>query len=350
MKEWKKILISPSDSIRDAIAAINSESLQIALVIDTNSCLIGTITDGDVRRGILANLSLDDSVEKIMNTTPITVSPYDSREAVLSLMKIHLLHQIPIVDEEKRLVGLEIGEELVGTVPVENWVVLMVGGIGNRLRPLTEQCPKPLLKIGNKPLLEIIIENFIEQGFHQFFLAVNYKAEMIKNFFGDGSSWNVEIRYLHENYPMGTAGALSLLPELPSHPLIIMNGDLLTKANFRQLLNFHNEHQAHGTMCVRDYDFQVPFGVVKTNHQQILRIDEKPTHRFFVNAGIYVLDPLSLQFVPSDSYFDMPDLFQELITHHRETIVFPIREYWMDIGHMDDFQRANGEFDQIFNS
>jgi NDP-sugar pyrophosphorylase family protein len=232
----------------------------------------------------------------------------------------------------------------------ENWVVLMAGGLGTRLAPLTDNCPKPLLKVGNKPILETIIENFISHGFKRFYLSVNYKAEMIEEYFGDGSRWGAEIRYLREDKKMGTAGALGLIPEPLTQPFLVMNGDLLTKVNFSQLLNFHQEQNAHATMCVREYDFQVPYGVVSVDKHRIKSIEEKPVHRFFVNAGIYVLDPEAVSLIPADMPYDMTSLFEQMTANEREVIAFPVREYWLDIGHRDDFERAAGDFARIFAS
>jgi dTDP-glucose pyrophosphorylase/predicted transcriptional regulator len=347
MNRWQMARIAPNRSIRDAIRTIDEGAIRIALVVDDGNRLLGTVTDGDIRRGILKGISLDDAVERVMNAHPTTARADESRDAILERMKQTRLHQIPVVDGQGRLVAVEILDELLQTRQRDNWVVLMAGGLGSRLRPLTDECPKPLLKVGSKPLLEIILENFLEYGFRRFFLSVNYKAEMVKAHFGDGSRWGIEIRYIHEDRRLGTAGALSLLPERPALPLVVMNGDLLTKVNFQHLLDFHAEHGARATMCVREYDFQVPYGVVRIDHHRILGIDEKPVQRFFVNAGIYVLEPETLALIPP-TYFDMPDLFTKLIAERRETAVFPIREYWLDIGHMEDFARANGDFPEVF--
>jgi NDP-sugar pyrophosphorylase family protein len=258
------------------------------------------------------------------------------------------LRHIPVLDEQGRIVDLKILEDLIKRSSQDNWVVLMAGGLGARLRPLTNDCPKPMLRIGNKPLLETILENFIDFGYQRFFMAVNYKAEMIEDHFGDGSDWGVTIEYLREKKPLGTAGALGLLPARPSLPFLVMNGDVLTKINLQHLLDFHQTYQAKATMCVREYRFQVPYGVIQTDQHRLKIIDEKPVQKFFVNAGIYVLEPLVLDFVPDNDYLDMPALFEGLITKGLETIVFPIREYWMDIGRLDDIERANGEYYEIF--
>ncbi len=310
MKDWKKILVVPSASIEEAIRVIDAGAMQIALVVNENHHLLGTVTDGDVRGGILKGLPLSAPVQQIMNPDPTTARFDESKEAILALMKRKKLHQIPVIDEKGEVVGVEILDELIQPQVRDNWVVLMAGGLGSRLRPLTDDCPKPLLKVGSKPIMETILDNFIEYGYRRFFLSVNYKAEMIQDYFGDGSKWGVEIRYLHEKERMGTAGALGLLPEKPLQPILVMNGDLLTKVNFQHLLNFHQEHQAKATMCVREYEYQVPYGVVKIDHQRLVGIEEKPVQHYFVSAGIYVLEPEVLELIPSNAFFDMPTLFQ----------------------------------------
>ena len=349
MIAWKEILVLPGTSIREAIQVLDKSAKQIVLVVDGSNRLVGTITDGDVRRGILKGVSLDEPAQRIMNSDPTVAMADESRESILSVMQLKGLHHIPLVDENRRVTGLETLDELIQPPARKNRVVLMAGGLGSRLSPLTDECPKPMLKVGNKPLLETILENFIEYGFHRFYISVNYMADVVKEYFGDGSRWGVDICYLHEDQRLGTAGALSLLPEKPAEALLVMNGDLLTKVNFKQLLDFHTGHHAQATMCVREYDFQVPYGVVKIDAHRITSIDEKPIQRFFVNAGIYVLEPEALDLVASSTYFDMPTLFEKLIELKKETAVFPIREYWLDIGHLADYNRANGEYRDIFS-
>jgi NDP-sugar pyrophosphorylase family protein len=228
-----------------------------------------------------------------------------------------------------------------------NTVVVMAGGLGTRLDPLTKDLPKPLLKVGSKPILETILSNFRGYGFAEFFLSVNYKAEMVKSYFGDGTRWGIRIRYLEESVPLGTAGSLSLLPERPTLPLVVMNGDLVTQVNFQHMLDFHREHAAVATMGVREYDMQVPFGVVRLEESRIVAIEEKPVHRFFVNAGIYVLEPDALDYVPRGEYFDMTTLFERLAKEGMPTSAFPIREYWLDVGRPDDLERAQIEYGDI---
>lgn len=348
MREWEKLAISPTTPIIKALEIIDAGARQIALVVDENQRLLGTVTDGDIRRGILKGRELANPVHTVMNPYPTVASSYDTRENIITLMNIKRVRQIPVVDEDGRVLRVEIYNEIMQPIRRENIVVLMAGGLGTRLQPLTFDTPKPLLKVGNNPLLETILMNFIEHGFYRFYISVNYKAELIMNYLGDGSKWGVDIRYIHEEKKMGTAGPLSLLEEKPDLPFFVMNGDLLTKVNFQQLLDFHNAHRAIGTMCVREYDHQVPYGVVKLDRQRLVGIEEKPVQRFFVNAGIYVLDPVVIESIPYNEYYDMPSLFQQMVERKQETIAFPIREYWMDIGRIADFERANLEFAEVF--
>lgn len=347
MNDWTRLVVPPEASLRQAIERIDAGGMQIALVVDARQRLLGTISDGDVRRAILRGVSLDAPARDVMNTAPTVASPGEDRELLLAMMNSRQLHRIPVVDGAGTLVGLETLDELVKPVERDNLVVLMAGGIGARLRPLTEERPKPMLMIGNRPILETILLNFIENGFRRFCFCVNYKAEMVMDHFGNGARWGVEIRYVRESERMGTAGALSLLPEKPVKPLIVMNGDLLTKTNFASLMDFHASHAAAATMCIREYDYQVPYGVVKLEDQRLVGVEEKPIQRFFVNAGIYVLAPEAVAEIPS-SYYDMPMLFDRLVAQGREISVFPVREYWLDIGHLADLDKAHGDFDRIF--
>lgn len=348
MNTWMKTIVQLKDPVSDAIAKIDAGSIQIALVVDEQGRLKGTVTDGDVRRGLLKGIPLNAPIEQIMRKDPITMKVSDDASLAMDLMRQRKVHQIPVLDDAGRVVDVRILDELLKKETMDHWVVLMAGGLGSRLRPLTDDCPKPMLSVGNKPILEIILQNFVEQGFKKFFISVGFRDDLVRRHFGDGNPWGVEVQYLHETERRGTAGALSLLPEEPSKPVIVMNGDLLTKVNFRQLLQFHTEHLSAATMCVREYDFQVPFGVVELDQHRIKSIDEKPTHKFFVNAGIYVFEPSIIRKIHPDKYLDMPALFQSLVHEKVLTAAFPIREYWMDIGHVEDLVRANSEFAEVF--
>lgn len=342
-------MILSKASIRDALQIMDKSALQIVFVVDKEKRLLGVVTDGDVRRSILRGEELSTPVEQIMNAHPITAQQGADRAELLRLMKAKTVRQIPLVDKEKHLVGLVQMEELLYRPQRENAVVLMAGGLGTRLRPLTDKIPKPLLKVGAKPILETILESFLDAGFHRFYFAVNYKSQMIEDYFGDGSRFGAEIEYLHENKRMGTAGALYFLPEAPKEPILVMNGDLLTKVDFGELLDYHIEQGAAATMAVREYSYQVPYGVIDFDGERIEAIREKPSYSFFVNAGIYALSPEAVARVDKEEFFDMPQLFNALVEDGKKTTVYPVREYWLDIGRMDDFERAQEEYGEMFD-
>lgn len=348
MRDWRDTVVKPGATIRDAIAQIDASAAQIALVVNDEGRLLGTVTDGDVRRALLGGRTLDVPVEKIMRPNPTSVGADQPREAVLTLMQARTLRQIPVLNHQGVVVGLEVLDELLKPPDRENWVLLMAGGLGSRLRPLTQDCPKPMLRVGDRPILEHIIESFVAHGFRRFFISVFYLSDMIEAHFGDGSQWGARIEYLRETDRLGTAGGLSLLPQKPTDPLLVMNGDLLTKVNFSQFLDFHTSHNAVATMGVRTYEHQIPYGVVSVDGQRLLSIEEKPKQRCFVSAGIYLLDPDVVAAVEPGRYLDMPSLFQNLVTEGRNAVVFPVREYWLDIGRLEDFNQASGDYEIHF--
>ena len=343
MIQWRATLVHPDAPIVKAIEVIDAGALQIALVVDAQGRLQGTVTDGDIRRAILRGVSLNDAIETIMFAHPTVASTTEGRETLTALMRTRQLRQIPVVDEEGRVVGLEVRDDLLGVTQRDNLVLLMAGGLGTRLGALTKDRPKPLLTVRDKPVLEAILEHFKTYGFQRFVISVNYKAEMVQEYFGDGSRWGVAIDYLRETKRLGTAGALGLLTERPLLPLVVINADLRTNINLEQLLNFHEKHRATATMCIHEYDVRVPYGVVRLDRHRLLSIEEKPISRHFVNAGIYVLNPEVLDLVPRGEPMDMPTVFEKLLALKREAIAFPIREDWLDIGAMDDYKRANGD-------
>lgn len=349
MKNYKDILLTKTATIKEALLVINSGAMQIAIILDEDEKLIGTVTDGDIRRGLLDNLSLGDSIEPIIFTSPTVCCVTDSKEKILEIAVKKKLYQIPIVDTDGKLVGIEEVDELLRTQEKSNRVVLMVGGLGTRLRPLTEHTPKPMLKVGNKPILETIILNFKKYGFVNIILCVSYKSEIIEEYFKDGSEFGVNIEYVHENKRMGTAGALSLVKERLDEPFFVMNGDLLTNINFENMMEYHLSNNSVATMGVREYDFQVPYGVVKTDGVNIVSIEEKPVHQFFVSGGVYVLSHEVLKYISEDEYYDMPTLFEKVIEEKEKSISFPIHEYWLDIGRIEEFEKANNEFHKVFN-
>lgn len=348
MAKLDDYLIAPGATVAQALETINRSEGKIALVVDADRRLLGVVTDGDFRRGLLRGVGLDQTVDKVMNPKPVVARQGEDRQRLLALMRREQYRQIPLVDQSGRLVGLETLLELLQIEERDNWVVILAGGRGVRLKPLTHAVPKPMLEIGSKPILEIMLDNLVEQGFRRFFFAVNYMAESIRAHFGDGSRFHVRIDYLAEDEPLGTAGALTLLPDRPTRPVVVMNGDILTKTDFRALLDFHGRNRAMATMCVREFLFQVPFGVVTVDQHRIVDIREKPEERFLVNAGIYALEPAAIDLIPKGRAYDMPRLFDALLAQRQEAIVFPLREYWLDIGRLDDFIRANDEYAREF--
>lgn len=345
---WKLSCISENESIKSALKVIDKSGLKTAVVIDEKFIFKGIITDGDIRRAILKNLDLECNLIKILNRTPFTISPHTPKDKTLSLMLKHKYHQIPVVDDNGTIVGVETLENISGPQKHSNTVVIMAGGRGKRLYPLTKDHPKPMIKVGNKPILKIIIENLVKQGFEKFYISVNYKAQTIMNFFGDGSELGITINYLMEKDALGTAGSLSLLPQpTEDQPFIVMNGDLLTNLDFNKLLDFHQSQEAFATMAIIEEKIHLPYGVVEVEKYKIKEIHEKPTNTFMINSGIYVFHPGVLNYVPKDTSYDIPSLFEKLIKENLKTTAFPLFEYWRDIGRHNDLRDANNDLESF---
>ncbi len=343
------ICIHQDTTMKESLRVIDKGAKRIAIVIDEEQKVLGTLNDGDIRRALLKGLTLEDSIKDVYYKDPTVCNIKESKEEIIKQTILNHVYQIPIVDDENKIVGLEDLATLMTKIDKKNKVIIMAGGLGTRLHPLTIDTPKPLLTVGKKPILQTIIENFESYGFKNIIISVNYKSEMIKEYFGDGSNFGVNIEYLEENKRLGTAGALSLLKEKPDLPFFVMNGDLLTNVNFEHLLDFHSFGNSIATMCVREYQYQIPYGVIETENDQITSIIEKPTNKFFVNAGIYLLSPKILEDIPNNEFFDMPTLFDKLITNQKNVLSFPIHEYWLDIGQHNDFIQANDEYNDNFN-
>lgn len=346
--DWQGLLLRREDSIRQAIEVIDRGAKRIALVVDETGRLQGTVTDGDIRRGILRHLSLEAPVAEVMNPQPRVLSHQYRRDDALRLLGSAQVLQVPIVDDAGVLVGLETLTDLLKRPRLENPVFLMAGGFGTRLRPLTDNCPKPMLPVGGRPMLEHILQDLIDYGFYRFYISVHYLREQVIQHFQDGSRWGVGIQYVHEDEPLGTAGALGLLPkEAVQRPVIVVNGDIMTRVNYEALLQDHDRHTPAATVCTRQYDFQVPYGVIAHDEQRITDITEKPVHHFFVSAGIYVLAPQVVHAIAPRARLDMPDLLKREIASGREVRMFPVHEYWLDIGRMGDFEIAQRDVRQV---
>ena len=347
VSELSHLCVPPDCSLRQAAECINKNSQGIVLVTDRARKLLGTITDGDIRRSLLAGKDLETPVSDLLALK--ASSPYpqpiaapvgtDSAE-LLQLMEDNAIYQIPLLDREGCVLDLVTMRDLLPSpAKLSLQAVVMAGGFGTRLRPLTEDLPKPMLPVGDRPLLEHIIEQLRESGIHQVNLTTHYKGEAITQHFGEGENFGVQIQYVEETRPLGTAGALNLLKN-PDEPLLVINGDILTKVNFRSMMDFHQENHADMTVAVREQEFQIPYGVVETNGVEIAHIQEKPVLRHFISAGIYLLDPTVCQAIPQDSPYDMPSLIADLIARNRRVVSFPIHEYWLDIGQLKDYQKA----------
>ncbi len=340
-EQWRACLLPHEASMQDAIRCLDESGLQIAIVVDAGDQLRGTVTDGDIRRGLLRGLQLGDPVGGIVHGDPLVVPPTLEQDTVLQLMQANKIHQLPIVDAGRRVVGLHVWDAL-QTAPRAraNTMVVMAGGKGTRLRPHTENCPKPLLPVGGKPMLEHIIQRASGEGFRHFVLAIHYLGHMIEEYFGDGGRWNVRIDYIRENAPLGTGGALSLLTPRPEHPFLVTNGDVLTDIRYSEILDFHERQSAAATMAVRSHEWQHPFGVVKTRGMEIVGFEEKPVYRSHVNAGIYVIEPRALDALETDQHCDMPTLFERLQAGADRTIVYPMHEPWFDVGRPADLEQV----------
>lgn len=346
--EWQNVLLEPTSTILQALDIINREALRVALVVDKDNHLVGVVTDGDIRRGLLNNLSLTDPIAMVMNTNPTVAEAGTKKTDLINVMESKGILSIPLIDNGQ-IVGLETLQSALRQPKYQNPVFIMAGGFGTRLKPLTDNCPKPMLKIGDKPILETVIRSFTKAGFINFYISTHYMPEQIQNHFGDGSDLGINITYVHENEPLGTGGALGLLPDdLPKDlPLIMINGDVLTKVDFQRLLEFHIDNNADATMCVREYDYQIPYGVINGEGNKITSMVEKPIQRFFVNAGVYVVSPQVIDSVPKNHHIDMPTLLEQHMNTRNNVLMFPIHEYWLDIGRMDDFNRAQADIHSL---
>jgi dTDP-glucose pyrophosphorylase/CBS domain-containing protein len=347
--ELEALFISTDDSIRWAMARLDHGGLGIVIAVDESRHLLGTITDGDLRRAVLAGMDLNTTVNAILAHKadspyphPVTAPVGTGPEVLIQLMKERIVRQVPLLDEAGRVVDLVTMDDLLPVQPLPLQAVIMAGGRGIRLHPLTEDLPKPMLPVGGRPLLELIVEQLQQTGIRRVNVTTHYKPEKIVEHFGDGHAFGVELNYVNEDRPLGTGGALGLMPT-PKEPLLVINGDILTQVNFRAMLVYHQEQQADMTVAVRRYEVQVPYGVVEGNGPYIQRLQEKPQVSFLVNAGIYLLEPSVYQIIPSGEHFNMTDLIQWLLDAGRPVVSFPIREYWLDIGQLADYTQAQND-------
>ncbi len=338
---WCQAILPANATIAEAIRNLDKIAIKIVLVANEVGVLEGTVSDGDIRRGLLKGLDMNSPLTSIINHDALVVPPEMGRELVMQLMLANKIQQIPVVDQQHKIVGLHLWDELTTPPTRPNLMVIMAGGSGKRLLPHTENCPKPLLPVAGKPMLEHIIERSKLEGFNHFVIAIHYLGDMIEAHFGDGEQLGVQIEYLREKSPLGTAGALALLNPLPDVPFVVTNGDVITDIRYGELLDFHIRQAATATMAVRVHEWQHPFGVVQTQGVEIVGFEEKPIARSHINAGVYALDPFALSVLTTDAHCDMPTLFERLQVKRQRTVAYPMHEPWLDVGRPDDYAAIN---------
>jgi dTDP-glucose pyrophosphorylase len=337
---WRKAILPANSTIQQAISNLDQVAIKIVLVVNETGELLGTISDGDIRRGLLKGLQLSSIVTNVIHRNALVVPPEMGLELIKQLMLANKIMQIPIIDKNGLVVGLHLWDQITTTPKRSNLMIIMAGGMGKRLLPHTQNCPKPMLNVSGKPMLAHIIERAKLEGFNRFIIAINYLGHIIENYFGVGDNWDVQIDYLREKMPMGTAGALKLLSPIPDEPFVVTNGDVITDIRYSELLDFHIRHNATATMAVREHEWQHPFGVVQTQGVDIVGFEEKPISRSHINAGVYALDPEALSFLATDSNCDMPSLFERLQAKCLRTVAYPMYEPWLDVGRPDDLEKA----------
>jgi len=337
------VLVPEGATLRDALEAMTRSGRQVALVVDRSAQLLGLMTDGDVRKALLRGATLDAKVQDVMNRTPVVAPAGVSRDEALALMRSRSIRHVPVLDDRRAVVDLLRLEDLLAPVPaLRNRVVIMAGGEGRRLWPLTESTPKPMLRVGGKPILEILIERLRQSGIVDVFVALRHKSEVIRAHLGDGARLGVRIEYVEETEPLGTMGALPLVADRLDGPFFVVNGDILTKCDFRAMWEFHRRQTgAAMTVGVSLYQVEIPYGEFALRGQRIERVDEKPRKEFPINAGIYVLEPSVVDMIPRDRYFDAPELIRLLLDRGAHVAAYAIREYWLDVGRHPDFEKAN---------
>lgn len=346
MRDCRDLCVTPETELQQVLAVIDRGAVEIVLIADATGRLLGTLTDGDVRRALLRGLPLSVAVAEVMNPRFVSVGSDAAADQIVALMQARGIYQVPVVDGEGRLLGLHILRDLIGPEPRRNWAVIMAGGEGRRLWPITKYLPKPMLMVGGRPLVERLVTQLTACGFQTIFVSIGYLSHQIETHLGDGTQWGCQIRYLKEDRPLGTGGSLTLLPSPPDAPIVVVNGDLLTEVNFAALLDYHDQQQHLLTMCVKEFAYQVPYGVVKLDGRRIAALDEKPTQRYLVNAGIYALSPSTLEMIPKGVEYDLPNLVAALLRNNDSVGALSITEFWSDIGRPEDYDRLLSQTDR----
>lgn len=343
-KDLSRVTLSPRAPLIEALQVIEDGARAVAFVCDARRRLLGTLTDGDARRAILAGSSLDSRcVQEIMRRDFARVSPAAGRAEVLDLMRARGIEQIPVVDNHGRLCGLHSLHDLIGAKERRNWAVIMAGGKGVRLGSLTEKVPKPMIAVAGRPILERLVLHLLGHGIRRIFLAVNHLAHVIEDHFGNGARFGCRIEYLRESRPLGTGGALSLLPPVPETPTLVVNGDLVTQFDVGRILSFHSDGRYAVTFGLRPHSIEIPFGVAKVRGNQLVELREKPTERMLINAGIYVLAPCAMRMIPEDREFPITELFDRCIRKGMKVGAHVIEDEWLDVGRREELAKARGQ-------
>lgn len=347
MISWRKICILPDVKLKNVLEILNNEGSRIVFVLSENDELIGSISDGDVRRALLKGISLEDKIEKVVNRKCFFLPKTVSEETAEELIEQKSITHIPLMDEKQKVVSIFVGKNFQNYSAKINNVVVMAGGLGSRLGEITKEIPKPLVRIHNKPILEILVSNLKRHGFNKFYFSVNYLSEKIEEHFGNGEKVGVEILYIKETKRMGTAGSLTLLPKF-EEAFLLTNADVLTKVNYEELLSHHKRFENDLTICCRKLTHTVPYGVLTLNGSNVIKITEKPTFEHYVSAGIYILNPEILSLMPKNTYFDMPSLINLLLEQKYKVGHFIDNNYWVDVGRLDDLEKARNDFSEVF--
>jgi len=337
---WRKVIMPVNSNLAEVVQNLEEYTLKIVLIVNKLGVLIGTICDGDIRRGLLRGLDMESGIDTVIQYDALLVPPDMERQLVMQLMEANKIKQVPIVDEKHQILGLHLWDDISIAPARPNLMVIMAGGMGVRLRPQTNNLPKPLLSVANKPMLEHIIDRAKVEGFTHFIIAIHYLGHMIEEYFGNGDRLGVKIEYLREDVPLGTAGALSLLSP-PNEAFVVTNGDVITDIRYGEMIDFHNRYSSSATMAVRVHEWEHPFGVVKTDGVDIVNFEEKPIARSHINAGVYVINSENLSELTSNEHCDMPDLFERLKLNGKRIIAYPMHEPWLDVGRPADLEKAN---------
>lgn len=343
----EKILVQPNNTLINVLKKLDSGAKGIVLVVDENKRLLGTITDGDVRRAILRGVSLESPISDIIHYNPVYVKSTATKEEIKDIFIKKAVKQIPVVDDNNVVVDLISINDILLPEGKDNPVIIMAGGLGTRLKDLTKEVPKPMLKVGQDPILYHIINNFKQYGYNRIFISVNYKAEIIENYFQDGYAYGVKIEYIREKKRLGTAGGIRLAKEYLNTPFFVINGDIFTNINVESMMEYHLENNFDMTLGVKDYTFQVPYGVIETKGKLVKQIIEKPSVPYLINGGIYCLNPQLVDYIPEEQYFEITDLINVCLEKDLKVGVYKIKEYWMDIGRIEDYNKVNSDIKEL---